>query len=806
MGKRILGYLDNYSVDRSVQSLTPNLLKLYVQNDAIKSILHFLLESPKLSKVVAQSICDNLVKYATNDDYQNLVALTYQRWGETFDTSFQKEQRNLNDSDRKKLFESLANANTAGLHSTLNSEDGVSTLFLSVNAADNSTRNLALSNIFEQIESGKLPVDEESSKDFITETLIARLQDDSPTINSTLYSKPDIILNNVKPDLIIDAISSAVKIYNLDLSILMGHVEFLMSKFIKRYPDYISKVESIVWSHLLITSKTLEVSKNIWNIISKAKVNVGAFKGVAKDVINQIEKKEYSKANLSIAKQIANNFVSAENDSFLIKSINPISQVNSRLLALLVSHFLLSTLSRKDENRKVLIAASIFENTESNTLENMNIKDFNSFVLEHVAEAIFNKPTSDTTIHSAVGTTILKATDNLSISENINWLDEDSTEFQIERKFALSVYKLANAPYALTQLATTLLRSVFKALRDNSLAFLASIWVNNDMEDYMRNAALRHAEAFFKVSATDNSKFDYQTIVPSLLIALQDVSKDVRIAAVNCLKILSNSTVSGSPQIFAFDSIYGKNSKQIQYLSTNDMKDYLNLLSEESEGFIKDCDYLSTFNGNVLSKRSTKSDKKSHKKFRTSIISYLFSHVIAWRNISCRRRLLNSLKGTYDQARLITLLPIIRSLVKDNKKDDEVKVFNNANEFEKQSVLDSLFKSFTKNTMKHVIDSHSEVYDIMKLALNNSSYGSYMIKRLQDSVYEILPIDYKYDMAIHLMKIIENDNGAVSSVISDSIKSYPLDEDTYVMLLKNTRDSYTTDEVETPRKRVKSEK
>ena len=251
MGKRILSYLDNYSVDRSVQSLTPNLLKLYVQNDAIKSILHFLLESPNLSKVVAQSICDNLVKYATNDDYQNLVALTYQRWGETFDTSVQKEQRNFNESDRKKLFESLANANTAGLHSTLNSEDGVSTLFLSVNAADNSTRNLALSNIFEQIESGKLPVDEESSKDFITETLIARLQDDSPTINSTLYSKPDIILNNVKPELIIDAISSAVKTYNLDLSILMGHVEFLMSKFIKRYPDYISKVESIVWNHLL---------------------------------------------------------------------------------------------------------------------------------------------------------------------------------------------------------------------------------------------------------------------------------------------------------------------------------------------------------------------------------------------------------------------------------------------------------------------------------------------------------------------------------------------------------------------------
>lgn len=730
------------------------------------------MESPKLSKIVGQSICDVLVKHAEGEEYASLVSLAYQRWGETFDNSIQKHQTTLDDTQRKQLFTALTSANAQGMHKTMNNGDNTTTLFLSTNAADNTTRALAVTQLLDQIKAGQI-----DDKEFVHDTLTARLGDDVPSIITSLYTQPDIILDNVNPEAILKAVDQSMNAKRVPSEVILAHVGFLVNHFARRHSSKL--ILPVVWNQLLVTAKTLSIGKKVWQLIKDANIKEGALKGVAEPVFKLLGEEENKTVNTAIAKSLAKNLL--KDHDVLYELIRVDAAHNTRMLALLVSAHLLRQLSG---DAKLKLSASVLENTTRTTLENSSVNESPVVSAEKVSSMLYKKPESETTVHSVVALTLSDGISNIALPE-IAWLSKASRDaHRSETEFCYAVYKLANAPNALTSLATTLLRSLFTGLRESSLAFLASIYTDRSQSGHIRNASIKHAEAFLKVSARPQADVDYQTILPSLLIGLQDPVKDIRTGAHHCIEMLSKSNCT-TGNIYAFDKIYGESSKNIQYLSSDEVQEYCKVLNDESENFVNDGGYLTTYHSNILGK--SKSEKKLSKKLRVSIICYLFSHVVGWQNLEARRIIMDSLVDIWDVNRLATLSPLIKSLLQSQAKDPEIKLLENSDVENKDKVIDGVFSSFSRSTSKSLLNDNVEIYTLFKNSLQKVEYSPYVLRRLQSGVFGLLGDKIKMEVSKQLLEIIEGSDIRLAQITSDALKGIVLDEVTYTSLLQLTR-------------------
>ena len=73
-------------------------------------------------------------------------------------------------------------------------------------------------------------------------------------------------------------------------------------------------------------------------------------------------------------------------------------------------------------------------------------------------------------------------------------------------------------------LATALLQIFFINLKQDALAFLAGIWATGGKEAFKesRPVALLHAAAFLEAHILEDDGTDFQTILPTLFVALQN--------------------------------------------------------------------------------------------------------------------------------------------------------------------------------------------------------------------------------------------------------------------------------------------
>ena len=180
-------------------------------------------------------------------------------------------------------------------------------------------------------------------------------------------------------------------------------------------------------------------------------------------------------------------------------------------------------------------------------------------------------------------------------------------------------------------LATTILQILFVSLKGEALAFLAGIWATGGKEDFKesRSIALLHAAAFLEAHILEDDGIDFQTILPTLLVALQNPDQQVCQGALECIsriRILAGRKLSS---VYRFDTIYGRGDSEysnvfnllvpffcqpglssgtLQYLDQEDLKRYLDALVEHRDHFVNDPSYLKVFQDGHLSQ--AKSDKK----------------------------------------------------------------------------------------------------------------------------------------------------------------------------------------------------
>ncbi len=127
-----------------------------------------------------------------------------------------------------------------------------------------------------------------------------------------------------------------------------------------------------------------------------------------------------------------------------------------------------------------------------------------------------------------------------------------------------TIYRMANSTTALPLLSSHLIRVLFISLGDDALTFLAGVWLNSNSDmpaQPWEFASLRHAAAFLEAHYASQRWVDFQTVLPSLLVALQHSDRRIREAALECVSALMRLCQSKKPSsIYAFDAIYGPSS------------------------------------------------------------------------------------------------------------------------------------------------------------------------------------------------------------------------------------------------------
>lgn len=189
------------------------------------------------------------------------------------------------------------------------------------------------------------------------------------------------------------------------------------------------------------------------------------------------------------------------------------------------------------------------------------------------------------------------------------------------------VYTLANASTSAPHLTLHLLQALFDGLKEDTLAFLAGIWTSPRTSDNFNIVALHHASAFLQAHIAEEDGIDFQTILPSLIVAAQSQDKAQREAALTCITHLRQLAEGRFSTVYKFDVIYGQSKSmstrfighrvyltfdyhqdQLQYLDRDDFKKYLDALVEHRDHLVHDVDYIKTLHQLHLGTR--KGDKR----------------------------------------------------------------------------------------------------------------------------------------------------------------------------------------------------
>ena len=172
------------------------------------------------------------------------------------------------------------------------------------------------------------------------------------------------------------------------------------------------------------------------------------------------------------------------------------------------------------------------------------------------------KPNSKTTL-SWLQTSLVLAVTKIPkpVARSIDWfkpITSSSTDpydcyvTSVEKLYGLIAKAMGTSP----MLATNLLQFVFSSVGDDALVFLSAVWTSHE-DVSLQTLSLIHATAVLEAHVQEHDGTDFQTILPMLLIALQNVDAQSRAAGLECLARLRIIVGGDLKQVYKFDVVYG---------------------------------------------------------------------------------------------------------------------------------------------------------------------------------------------------------------------------------------------------------
>lgn len=295
---------------------------------------------------------------------------------------------------------------------------------------------------------------------------------------------------------------------------------------------------------------------------------------------------------------------------------------------------------------------------------------------------------------------------------------------------ARQVYALANSGALPSIIAGTVLRNLLKQLSEDAPIFFTSIWTDPASSSTLRVTALRHISAFIAAYKSQSKGIDMQMIIPALLVALQDEVKEVRSAAVAVMKAVADSGKHHGEEVYAVDSFYGKHSGMsistvsmpleryanlvslgsVQLLKPSYLDRYLSHLLAHATDLILDPRRLGAVHADQLSNHA--STNKKDKGISRAIIASLCSHLVAWRALSPRLLILQSLAAVREHAVLKGVMPLISPLSENSSEESAWLASLSASE--RATYLDLLLARLDKHSAPLLASPESEVWKLVE--------------------------------------------------------------------------------------------
>lgn len=270
--------------------------------------------------------------------------------------------------------------------------------------------------------------------------------------------------------------------------------------------------------------------------------------------------------------------------------------------------------------------------------------------------------------------------------------------------------------------SSQILTSLFSKIGDASLTLLASVWTCFNLKSEIRFAALCHSHAFLTAFTVKDSKIrhvDFQTIIPSLLVALKDAEAFIRLEALQCLDRISTITEAIENkskkeekfELYGYDTIYGKShSEALKYLDLSDTLHLTRLVVSARASFEHDSFYLNIWAQNNLA--VTRGEGKRDIACKKRIVEMLSSHVLCWTNYEAKLSLLDSLSSVQDANKWKTLLPLVKDLVNGHLP-------STLNQEQLDAYVGLLFASFDSSISKSMESNEDGSWLLLLEALEN---------------------------------------------------------------------------------------
>ncbi|KAJ1932891.1 snoRNA-binding rRNA-processing protein utp10, partial [Linderina pennispora] len=174
-------------------------------------------------------------------------------------------------------------------------------------------------------------------------------------------------------------------------------------------------------------------------------------------------------------------------------------------------------------------------------------------------------------------------------------------------------------------------------------------WLS-DINSVARSRCLLSFQALVKHAAAGktNAVNDYQTVLPSLLVALLDDDAGVRGAAAACIQALKSvypaskgkkahrkskgDNAEAEQDIYMYDEFYGPTSDRLQYLPLDVAAMFVQQLASQSDVLAEDAYAVKHQLAAILSKGHVGGDAsvaKLNTKARESVVAFLLAHVTA---------------------------------------------------------------------------------------------------------------------------------------------------------------------------------
>ncbi|THU93396.1 hypothetical protein K435DRAFT_779869 [Dendrothele bispora CBS 962.96] len=528
--------------------------------------------------------------------------------------------------------------------------------------------------------------------DSIHSALLSRLHDTNQLVLEALYSKPETLSTTTssKSTQYLDGLEAVLNSTSVKLkhAVIKYHFTFLLSSHfffnVKADGSMLEDAfERIVFPFLLSSKPRQRTAGMVWNLIEQGSNDMSSsahelLKGCAetrKKVLGEEDTPEkMAKMNLAISAKMAENVLASNNyrvhlDIVLLKAKDS-KNAHACLFGLLILRALLERLSGEHQ-------VEVGHRILNDVLNHEVLIEFgmSAFSGEEVAErldevtlaqnAVVKPNSKNTSLWLQLSLITVMARFTIPDGLRIDWIANQSMSELDDRayqyaKLKRQLYKLAHLLGP--ALGVYLIRDLFISLKHEAMVFLAGVWLgaeDGEGDVPVQASALQHGLAFIQAHNSADVGVDFQTIVPSLLVALQSPEESVRRIATECFAVL-NEMKHKFTRVYAFDAVYGASQDQIQYLSQEDLKSYVEAIVKHREHFLFDAGYAKVFHQEHLGKVANDSKKDTSHKHR--VLCYLLSHINAMTLPSAQRKLLGVVSGISDKSKTQILLPTIQSL------------------------------------------------------------------------------------------------------------------------------------------------